>query len=754
MRFSTITHRSVWAVAGVALLAVACDRSEQVISPRATSQRSTIAIEVSSASVRAGQQVAVAIANRSLTDLGGVQGSLTFDAARLRYRGQVRDAGDDQILLVNAINADRGELRLAALDAKGLTRTGSLVFDVIGSDYAASLSFKVDEAALNGARVTRVAADVAPGTIVDANLTASAEAKRLTVQDWAEYLSRRQRKGASFSRDPGEIVNGLKFGDTNFDGTLLLDDALYVINVSIGLNEMIVGSDGTGPLGDRDAVVAGNVFPFNDPGVGGVGDATPPGQETDGSRNLSLGDGLAIINESIGVDQPVVGEIIPGRPTTPVSNRVVVSGNITTNTTWTNSNIYELQGGITVTNGATLTIQPGTRVEGQRGTGPGVGGAALFVSRNGRIIADGTPLQPIVMTCVGGPTPRFKGCWGGVTVLGNAGLNDGTLTSPAIAGRAVAGCAEKAAEGSAGLYGGCNDDDDSGIIRYVRIEYAGFRFTPENELNGLALNGVGRGTIIDYVQIHAGLDDGIEMFGGTVNMKHLVLTANSDDSFDYTEGWRGKAQFIIIQHDSLDSDKGFENDNWASNPDALPRATPTIYNVTMVGKANPASTSGTANNNSVGAFNIRVGARPHYFNFIVQHFSFALDIDDASTCVDYNTAMGLELKNSIFAANLRLDASDTGDPAGCGATEADVINQAGSGNTVVATSPLISPLNVMVPDWRPASGTAGGGATPPSDGFFDATATFKGAVPPANVEKSIIPWYAGWTRGWQNPTTP
>lgn len=743
-------RRSTWAVATFGLLASACDQTGDVSAPslRAPTQPA-LSVQVSDSTLARGQQVAVVIASAELAKLGGIQGYLRFDASRLRYRGQLRDAGSSQIMLVNAAEAARGEVRLAVLDRGGLLRTSALVFDVVGAGYASSLSFEVEEAGLNGSPVRLVEADVSPRVSVNSALSLSSEARQLSPSDWNALLA---RESISAFRDPGEIRNGLKFGDTNFDGAITLSDALFIINVSVGINEMIVGSDGTGPTGDRDAVVAGNVFPANAPGLGEGGDALAPGVEANGSRVISLGDGLAIINESASLDQPVVGEVIPGRPVTPVSNRVIVSANITTNTTWTNGNIYELQGGITVTNGATLTIEPGTLVEGQQGSGPGVGGAALFIARDGKLIADGTPLQPIVMTCVVG-TGRFKGCWGGVSVLGNASLNDGATTSPIIAGRAATGgCREKAAEGNAGLYGGCNDDDNSGIMRYLRIEYAGFKFTTTNELNGLALYGVGRGTVVDFVQVHAGLDDGLEMFGGTVNLKHIVLTANSDDSFDYTEGWNGKTQFVIVQHDPLDSDKGFENDNYEFAHDATPRATPTIYNVTLVGKPDPASTAGTAGNNSVGGLHIRRGARPKYFNFLVQNFPHALDIDDPSTCLNFGTEF--EFRNSIFTQNGRLDNSDGSDPAGCGATEVDAINLAGAANQVLAASPLLSPLSVTVPDFRPAAGTATGAATPPSDGFFDVSATFIGAVAPATATKNNIPWYAGWTRGWTNATTP
>jgi hypothetical protein len=740
MRFSIPSRvRTGWASAGLALLAVACDRSEQVAGPRAVPSP-TLALQVSSRSAASGERVAIAISNPSRVSVGGVQGTLTFDATHLRYRGQVRDGSDD-VLMVNAARADAGELRLAVLDADGLTRSGSLVFDVIrGGEYASSIGFSVEETMLNGSPVARVSANVARDLEINSALSTDANAKRITPTEWAELT---KTKGASFSRDPGEIRNPLRYGDTNFDGVLTLADAVYLINISLGLNEMIVGSDGTGPLGDRDAVVAGNVFPFG----------PPVGIEANGDRVISLGDAVAVINESIAIDQPAVGDIIPGRPATPVTNRVIVNANVTTNTTWTSDNIYELQGGIFVTGGATLTIQPGTRVEGQRGTGPGVNGSALFVSRDGKLIADGTPLQPIVFTCVG--EPKAKGCWGGLSINGNAGINDGTLTSPVIPGRAATGgCREKAAEGGAGLYGGCNDDDNSGILRYVRVEYAGFRFTPENELNGIQFVGVGRGTIIDFVQVHAGLDDGIEMFGGTANLKHLVLTANEDDSFDYTEGYRGKVQFVIIQHDPLDSDKGTEEDNFEFNHDATPRAEPVFFNWTIIGKPDPASTAGVPNNNSIAAYNIRRGARPHFFNQYVQNWRAVMDIDDDATCVGSQTATGFEFKNSIVAQNLAIADPDAGDPLGCGGGDEAAFVTGQPTNQVMATSSLLSPLNFVVPDWRPAFGTATGGATPPTDGFFDATATYIGAVPPSNAAKSNIPWYSGWTRGWQSPTTP
>ncbi|WP_309672146.1 hypothetical protein, partial [Gemmatimonas sp.] len=695
------------AVASLGLLA-ACDRGDTLTAPAGQlSSKASLALEVSDVAAASGTRVTVSLANRSLTALGGVQGRLRFNPSQLRYVGQLRDAGSDQIMLVNARAANAGELTVAVVEASGIDHSQPLVFDVVSSAYATSLSFEPTDAVLNGTSVTQTTVTVDDAIQLNAALATSGDAERLTVTDWLEVTAQKP--------EPGEIRAGLKFGDTNFDGALSLNDALYVINVSVGANEMIIGTDGTGGTGDRDAVVAGNVFPANGPGLGEVGDALPPGVEANGTRVLSLGDGLAIINESVGNNQDVVGEVIPGRPLVAVSNRIVVTGNISTNTTWTKSNIYELVDEVIVTGGATLTIEAGTLVEGRQGTfagGVSSDGSALYIARDGKIQAVGTPLEPIVFTCVG---TKFKGCWGGISILGNASNNRGTADSPIVAGRsATGGCVQTTSEGrTTKLYGGCNDDDNSGVLQYARIEYAGFRFTPTNELNGLALYGVGRGTTLDHIQVHAGLDDGIEFFGGTVNAKYIYLTANSDDSFDYTESYTGNAQFVIVQHDSLDSDKGLEMDNNTATPDALPRSTPKLYNFTVVGKQFTASTSGAAGNNSVGGLHVRVGAQPKMFNFIVQNFPFAIDIDNNETCTGFNTASGMQIGNSLFTQNTRVDASDTGDPAACGLTEVEALNAAGT-NEFLATSPVLSPFSVTVPDFRPAFGTATGGIAPPA----------------------------------------
>lgn len=747
------------AAVGMATLGLltACDRSDSTTAPlAAVAPRASLALEVSDRDASAGERVAVSLANVAGGDLGGVQGTLRFDPSRLRYVGQLRDGDSDQILMVNDKAASRGELTMVVADGTGLQHSMPLVFTVVGNGYDASLQFSVKDAVRNSAPVQRTSLTMETGVRENVTLRASGDASTWSFATWKQALR------TEIARDPGEIRPGLKFGDTDMNGTLDLVDALYVINVLVGNAEILIGTDGTGPSGDRDGVVASNVQPFNLPGLGEASDNLAPGIETDGSRVIALDDALAIINDFVGNNQPVVGEIIPGRPATPASNRVVVTGNITTNTTWTKNNIYELVDEVVVTGGATLTIEAGTLVEGRPGVfsgGVSTDGSALYIARDGKINAVGTELEPIVFTCKG---TKFKGCWGGLSILGNASSNRGTATSPIVAGRSTtAGCNETSSEGrTTKLYGGCNDDDNSGTLRYARIEYAGFRFTATNELNGLALYGVGRGTTLDHIQVHAGLDDGIEFFGGTVNAKYLYLTANSDDSFDFTESFTGNVQFVIVQQDSLDSDKGLEMDNNSTSPfTQTPISAPKLYNFTVVGKQFVSSTSGAAGNNSVGGLHVRVGALPKMFNFLVQNFPFAIDIDDAATCTGFNTPSGFQIANSIFTQNGRLDASDTGDPTGCGTTEVEALNAAGT-NLFPASSPLLSPLNVMVPDFRPAFGTATGGIAPPASpigapaGFFDVSATYIGAVKPATATRNEVPWYAGWTRGWASASAP
>ena len=260
-------------------------------------------------------------------------------------------------------------------------------------------------------------------------------------------------------------------------------------------------------------------------------------------------------------------------PTPPdEGQQVVVNGEITGDTTWTSNNQYLLQGAVFVRTGATLTIQAGTTIFGDQATT-----GTLVIDRGGRLIAQGDASNPIVCTSSAAAGSRARGQWGGLILNGYAPLN--------IPGGEAEG------EGNTGRYGGNDPSDSSGILRYVRVEFAGIEFSPDNELNGIAFQGTGGGTACDHLQVKFNQDDGFEWFGGTTSCKYLVSSANADDSFDWTDGYQGRGQFWIAQQRGDDADNGMEMDNLSSDRDATPRSNPTIYNVTLIG--DPDTNEGT-----------------------------------------------------------------------------------------------------------------------------------------------------------------
>jgi ABC-type branched-subunit amino acid transport system substrate-binding protein len=248
----------------------------------------------------------------------------------------------------------------------------------------------------------------------------------------------------------------------------------------------------------------------------------------------------------------------------------ILTGTLTEDITLTANKRWLLRGTVFVgdgTNPTVMTINPGTTVLGDVGT-TGV----LVIRRGARLIAEGTAEAPIVFTSSNPPGSRGSGDWGGIILNGRAPIN-GCDAPPC----------EAFGEGGTGFYGGDDPEDDSGSLRYLRVEFAGKLLSPENELNGLALQGVGRGTKLEYIQIHRGADDGVEFFGGTANIRHLLVTGMEDDSLDWTEGWQGRGQFIVVQQWGESGDNGIEADNNADDRDASPRSRPLLCNLTLIG---------------------------------------------------------------------------------------------------------------------------------------------------------------------------
>jgi hypothetical protein len=431
---------------------------------------------------------------------------------------------------------------------------------------------------------------------------------------------------------------------------------------------------------------------------------------------------------------------------TSTTSRVTVPASITTNTTWTCDRVYELTD-FTWVEGATLTIEPGTTVVGRAGTR-----AALLVSRTGRLEAAGTPERPILFTSSnalpGSTTPPVAGDWGGVALLGAAENNlirlDTSVTPPVPTTERILGSLEginPAEFGDKALYGAtsaatANPRHDCGTLTYAVIEYAGYEYTMGNELNGLTVAACGSDTTLHHIMVTFGKDDGIEFFGGNANLHHAIIVAPGDDFLDYDEGYVGKIQFVVAQgRDVPGEERAIEADNLEENHSALPRTQPTIFNATFIG---------SGRSNSTGPY-FRRGAGTVLRNFISQgHARECLRVDGSATEAQLTSAMPtLVLTNGLVGdcGGMPLRSQTM---AG-----ADVLMMnvavAGAGGTGVN---LAAARHATEPDFAPAPGSAAAtaaAATPPSDGFFDTTATYLGAVAPGTPAASA--WYrASWTR--------
>lgn len=266
---------------------------------------------------------------------------------------------------------------------------------------------------------------------------------------------------------------------------------------------------------------------------------------------------------------------------TRAARSITVSGVINTNTTW-NYDEVTLDGKVYVTGGATLTIPAGTKIIGKYNADPAQA-SALVITRDGMIDARGTVSNPIVMTAESGH--QTPGGWGGLVILGDAPINQSGAQS--IEGIT----ADNLPAGVDITYGGSNANDNSGVIQYVRVEYAGANVSQDNELNAFTFGGVGAGTTFDHCQAYYGEDDGFEFFGGTVNGKYLVSTSTHDDAFDFDFGYRGKLQFLVATVDAsgdlfTKDPNGIECDNDGDGSTLTPFTHPTISNLTVVGTTN------------------------------------------------------------------------------------------------------------------------------------------------------------------------
>ncbi|MBM3846217.1 MAG: T9SS C-terminal target domain-containing protein [Verrucomicrobia bacterium] len=423
---------------------------------------------------------------------------------------------------------------------------------------------------------------------------------------------------------------------------------------------------------------------------------------------------------------------------------------------WTRSNTYVLNGFVFVENGEELHIQAGTVIKGKDGEGANI--SALVVARGGKIFAEGTPSQPIIFTAeaddVNDPEDLGlldRGLWGGVVLLGRARINtavdaSGNAASPKF----------DVYEGIPGtnpnylnfFYGGDNDDDSSGIMRYVSIRHGGKVLESNKEINGLSICAVGRGTTLEFIETYAIKDDGFEFFGGSVNTKYLVSAFNDDDAFDTDQGHTGKHQFWFAIQASDIRDKGMELNGEPSGlaVSNAPLARFTVYNATLIGAG--AGSGGNGNN----VFTIREYASPRIYNSIFTDFAQRGVSIDAKTKSLLDSG-SLDLRDNLwwgFTAGNTAANLDLGNAALL-FSDADRRNE--------ISNPLLRGISRQANlglDPRPASGSPALStqSTPPQDGFFS-PAPYKGAFGDWNwaADWSALGAYAVLTgRGAQKPT--
>lgn len=434
---------------------------------------------------------------------------------------------------------------------------------------------------------------------------------------------------------------------------------------------------------------------------------------------------------------------------------VVVSGTIDADTTWTSNNSYILDGYVFVASGVTLTIEPGTiiqaRLDSEITTGDPA--TALVITNGGMIDAQGTSTAPIIFTSTIAPAgvggAENTRLWGGLVVLGDAVINSradgGAIADPVV--DQIEGFSLPAEDQGLITYGGTNDAHDAGTIHYISIRHGGFDLGGGNEINGLTMGGVGSGTDIMGVDIYAGKDDGVEMFGGTANLKYVSVAFGRDDSLDFDLGYRGNVQFAFtigrfFGSESVNApdegmDKAGEWDGATSPLNGTPVADYKVYNYTAIGMGSTGSNTG---------LHIRDNAIVELGNSVLTEFETMLEIDDPFD-VD-NTSVLPTFNSNIFWSHIPANNTPAGLDAGGSIDSSPVFTNADAqsmGNEIV--DPMLVSIS-RDPDGGlnplPAMGSPAlyGAGPVPSDSFFMQTG-YRGAFGSEN-------WLIGWTGLYDN----
>ena len=404
----------------------------------------------------------------------------------------------------------------------------------------------------------------------------------------------------------------------------------------------------------------------------------------------------------------------------------ILTGTLTDDMTLTADKIYALRGPVVVGNdnadNTILTIDPDVTIFGETGED------YLVVSCGSQIEANGTAAAPITMTSKNDVMGEAvgPGQWGGVVLLGNAPSNkcptDGSDCALQVEG---------AFEGA--VFGGTNSEDNSGTLNYLVVKYAGFEIAVDNELNGITFGGVGSGTEVDYVQVHSNADDGVEFFGGTVNVKHLVLTSNLDDSVDWDNGYRGNMQFVLVKHDATgEANRGIEADNDGSTPDKTPMSNPTIANMTIIGG------SYTSDEKDSEGIYLREGTKASFYNVIVTNAAGeCLEVEGNSVSQGHLEDGGINFHSSVIACDENFKNGKLNEDG----TDTHTITDLATWWTTSGTNELNSTaadMSAVLTGIFTKDTTV---ATKPDGAFFETT-DFIGAVKNADSD-----WTAGWAVG-------
>ncbi len=401
---------------------------------------------------------------------------------------------------------------------------------------------------------------------------------------------------------------------------------------------------------------------------------------------------------------------------------------ISTNTTWTADKKYLLKGFVYVEPGVTLTIEPGTVIRGDKQSQ-----GTLIITRGARINAAGTAQRPIVFTSNAAAGNRKAGDWGGVILLGDAPTNQGAAKT-----KIEGGLSFPTGKESYVTYGGSNAADNSGVLTYVRIEFAGIAFSVGNEINSLTMGGVGSGTKISNIQVYAAGDDAFEWFGGTVNADHLVAVKTLDDDLDTDFGFSGKVQFALIQKNptafDVSGSNGFESDNDGDGSALTPKTSAVFSNITVVGPLN--GTGNTVDPLFQHAAQIRRNSTQSIINSVFVGYPIGIYIDDTkgnATSANYKAGT-LAFKNNVIA----------GCPIPIKATDASIIAQLTTDNAILATVADAKIADAFKFNAKPSFLLSAG--SPALTG-----ANFAGFTGFQSVAyKGAFDGSADWTAGWTN----